>query len=147
MFARTLLLLTLVFCFVAFVGCTGDQGPVGPAGPAGTTGPAGPSVVLCSGEIDGGAATVVVSWPADVTIAVRDLAGPGYWNVTLTGTFPVTRGTVLTTNVDNHVDRSMTAFITGWSATSIYFNVGMWNIEASERVDSDFSFLVLAAGE
>lgn len=142
MLARTFQLLAVLLCVVALVGCEGDQGPAGPAGPAG---PPGPSVVLCFGEINGEVdpADVVSSWPSDVTVEVVD-SGTGIWNVTLTGTFPSTQGTVLTTNVDSNAARSLTGYITSWSTTTIVFRVGIWNILNSVFIDGKFSFVVLA---
>jgi len=145
MLARTLQLLAVLLCVIALAGCEGDQGPVGPAGPAGPVGPPGPSVVLCFGQINGEVdpAEVVSSWPSDVTVEVAD-SGTGIWNVTLTGTFPSTQGTVLTTNVDSNAARSLTGYITSWSTTTIVFRVGIWNILASEFINGEFSFIILA---
>lgn len=140
--ARAFQLLTVLLCVVALAGCEGDEGPVGPTGP---TGPPGPSVVICFGEINGEVdpADVVYSWPSDVMVSVVD-SGTGIWNVTLTGTFPSTQGTVLTTNVDTNVARSLTGYITSWSTTTIAFRVGIWNIPSSVFINGEFSFIILA---
>lgn len=149
MFARMFQLLVVLLCVVALVGCEGDEGPAGPAGSVGPEGPPGPSVILCMGEINGVAnpAAVISSWPSDVTIAVADVATGGIWDVTLTGTFPSTQGTILTTNVGGNAARSITGYIWNWSTTTIVFRVGFWNILASEFIDGEFSFVVLADAE
>jgi hypothetical protein len=145
MTARTVHLLVVLFCLVAFVGCEGDPGPTGPAGPTGPQGPSGPSMVLCIAEIDGSPdpGVVVSSWPADVTIAVADQA-EGIWNITMTGTFPATEGTVVATVSDSNAGRSITSYITGWSTTEISIRVGTWNVIGGAFLDTDFSFMVLA---
>lgn len=139
MLARTFHLLAVLLCVVALAGCEGDEGPTGPAGPP------GPSVVVCFGEIDGYAnpAGVVYSWPADVIVSVVDIV-TGIWDVTLTGAFPTTEGTILTTVTDNYASRAITSYITSWSTTSITFRVGIWNTYDSAFTDGQFSFVILA---
>ena len=141
MFAKTFKLLAVLFCVVAMVGCEGEQGPAGAVGPEG---PPGPSVVICMGEINGevNPPTVVSSYPSEVTVTPADVV-TGIWDVTLTGTFPSTEGTVLTTNVDTYASRSLTGYITSWSTTSIVFRVGIWNTLGDAFVIGEFSFVVL----
>jgi len=150
MFARVLLVFVMLLCVIALVGCEGDTGPAGPAGPAGSQGAAGedglpgPAVILAFGHLDGDVdpVTVLSFWPADVTVTVADI-GTGLWDVTLTGTFPSTQGTVLGSNSDSSIDTALTAIIQSWSSTEIVFRVGAWSILGSAREDIEFSFVVL----
>jgi hypothetical protein len=145
MLSKSFKILTLLFVIAAIAGCEGEQGPAGPRGPAG---PAGPSMVLCTGEIDasGDPVEVVTSWPDDVDVSVA-IQQAGIWNVTLTGDFPATQGTILTTNVDSNAGRSLTGYITSWSETTITFRVGIWHIINSEFTNGEFSFVVMAVTE
>lgn len=139
MLARTFHLLAVLLCVVALAGCEGDEGPTGPAGPP------GPSLVVCFGEINGysNPADVVNSWPADVIVSVVDVS-TGIWDVTLTGTFTSTEGSILTTITDNYAARAVTSYITSWSTTDITFRVGIWNTYESGFTDGIFSFVILA---
>ena len=146
MLARTVQLLAVLFCLVAFVGCEGDQGPAGPAGPTGPEGPAGPSAVLCIAEIDGDPdpGVVVSSWPADVSISVADQS-EGIWNITMTGTFPATEGSVMATVSDSDAGNCITAYIVSWSATEIVIRVGTWYTYSTPAfTDRDFVFMILS---
>lgn len=155
MLSRAIKVFILIICLSAFLGCEGEQGPAGPEGPEGPegppgpTGPIGPEMVLCYGEINGEAnpASVLSIWPDGLTVSVSDQAAAGIWNVELTGTFPSTQGSILTTNIDSNAGRSMTGYITSWSTTTITFTVGIWNVITSEFIDGQFSFLILAEPE
>ena len=145
MLARTVRLLAVLFLMVAFVGCEGDQGPAGPAGATGPQGPAGPSAVLCIAEIDGDPdpGVLVSSWPAGVSISVADQA-EGIWNITITGTFPATEGSVMGTVSDTNGANCITAYITSWSSTQITIRVGTWFTATPAFTDRDFTFMILA---
>ena len=138
MLTRVSLLLAALILVAALSGCEGEQGPAGPTGPEG---PPGPSVVFCFGTINQG--VVESSWPSDVTITIAPVA-TGIWDVTLTGTFPASAGSVLTTVADNFATRSVTGYISSWSDTTIVFRVGICDILGSQFITGRFSFVVMA---